>query len=70
MNNGATSAYHIHTEQGSILIDCGSGVMSKLSTVMNLYQLDAVLLSHLHFDHIADVGIIQYGFNRAYGISG
>lgn len=62
---GATTGYLLHTPKGTLLIDCGSGVMSRISTTMSFYDIDAVLLTHLHFDHIADYGILQYGFNRA-----
>ncbi|MBG9977496.1 MBL fold metallo-hydrolase [Ruoffia tabacinasalis] len=62
---GATTGYLLHTSKGTLLIDCGSGIMSRLSTLIKFYEIDAVLLTHLHFDHIADYGILQYGFNRA-----
>ena len=62
---GATTGYLLHTNEGTLLIDCGSGVMSQLSTVMPYYEIDAAILTHLHFDHMADIGILQYGFNRA-----
>ncbi|MEI3607798.1 MBL fold metallo-hydrolase [Pseudogracilibacillus sp. SE30717A] len=57
---GATAGYLITTEEGQILLDCGSGVMSKLSLHTKVENLNAVILSHLHFDHTADIGILQY----------
>ncbi|MGG5833061.1 MBL fold metallo-hydrolase, partial [Bacillus pumilus] len=42
------------------LVDCGSGVLSKLQQYIDIEELDAVLLSHYHHDHIADIGPLQY----------
>lgn len=59
--NGATPGYLVETESARLLLDCGSGVLSVLNRFMPLYELDALLLSHYHHDHIADVGVLQYG---------
>ncbi|WP_053956515.1 MBL fold metallo-hydrolase [Inediibacterium massiliense] len=59
--NEATSSYLLQTEQANILIDCGSGALSKLQNYIALEKLDAVVLSHYHADHIADVYPLQYG---------
>lgn len=66
---GATPGYLVQTDSVNILIDCGSGVMSQLTKVMPPYKLDAVLISHYHQDHIADVGVLQYGImvHQAHG---
>ena len=41
----------------TLLVDCGRGVMLRLSAVMvGAGQLDALLLTHLHSDHITDLG--------------
>ena len=42
------------------MIDCGSGVLTLLQNYINLEHLDAVVLSHYHWDHIADIGCLQY----------
>lgn len=59
-NGEATSGYLITTDAGQILLDCGSGIMSELSLKSNVEQLSAIIITHLHHDHIADVGIAQY----------
>lgn len=59
---GATAGYLLETRQGKILLDCGSGVISQLQRVTDLKQVDAILLSHLHEDHIADIGVLKYAF--------
>lgn len=43
-----------------MLIDCGSGVLTLLQNYIDLEHLDAVVLSHYHWDHIADIGCLQY----------
>ena len=59
--NGATPGYLVETRAARILLDCGSGVLAQLGNHTPIYHLDALLLSHYHHDHIADVGVLQYG---------
>ena len=43
-------------EEKPLLIDCGSGVLSRLSETEILHtKVDTILLSHLHLDHVADL---------------
>lgn len=58
--NGATSSFLIEHEGFHCLIDCGSGVLSSLQNYLPLEKLDAVVISHYHADHIADIGSLQY----------
>ncbi|OEH92407.1 MBL fold metallo-hydrolase [Bacillus solimangrovi] len=58
--NEATSGYLIEHEGFNLLVDCGSGVLSQLQNYIKITQLDAVILSHYHHDHIADIGVLQY----------
>jgi ribonuclease BN (tRNA processing enzyme) len=60
---GATAGYLLETEKGKILLDCGSGVISQLQKFTSVNDLDAVVLSHLHEDHISDVGILHYALS-------
>ena len=57
---GACSGYLI--EQGStrVLIDCGNGVLSRLQQVCKIKDLSAIVLSHLHSDHMADMLVLRY----------
>lgn len=57
---GATAGYLVTTAEGQILLDCGSGVMSRFSFETRVEELSGVILSHLHHDHMADMGILQY----------
>jgi ribonuclease BN (tRNA processing enzyme) len=58
--NEATSGYLFESNGYKLLVDCGSAVLSKLQETISLDELDAVILSHYHHDHIADIGPLQY----------
>ncbi|WP_100011424.1 MBL fold metallo-hydrolase [Lentibacillus sediminis] len=58
--NGATSSYLLEKDGFSLLIDAGSGSLSKLQNYCHVTELDAVILSHYHHDHVADIGVLQY----------
>ena len=58
--NSATSSFLIEHEGFHCLFDCGSGVLSSLQNYIALDELDAVVISHYHADHIADIGSLQY----------
>ena len=62
-----TSAYLVQSDGFNLLLDCGSGAMLSLEQKLDPLKLDAVVLSHYHQDHIADVGVLQYDWqiNRA-----
>jgi ribonuclease BN (tRNA processing enzyme) len=56
----ATSAYLLEENGFRLLVDCGSGVLAQLPKYVDIYALDAVIISHYHHDHIADIGPLQY----------
>lgn len=58
--NEASSGYVLEHEEFRLLIDCGSGVLSKLQTIIQPEMIDAVMISHYHPDHIADIGVLQH----------
>ncbi len=57
---GATSGYLIRSNEKQILLDCGSGVLSKLFRRTSIDKLDAIILSHYHADHISDISVLKY----------
>lgn len=57
---GATSGYLVEDGDVSILVDCGSGVLSNLMARQDPAALTAVCLSHLHYDHACDMLPLQY----------
>ncbi|HHZ01386.1 MAG TPA: MBL fold metallo-hydrolase [Tissierellia bacterium] len=56
----ATSGYLIEHDNYKLLLDCGSGVLSSLQKIIDVKDLDAVLISHYHYDHCCDIGPLQY----------
>lgn len=58
--NEATSSFLLEHNDFHCLIDCGSGVLSSLQNYKPLDEIDAVVLTHYHADHIADIGSLQY----------
>ncbi|GGF15866.1 hypothetical protein GCM10010954_13130 [Halobacillus andaensis] len=60
--NSATSCYLMEEENYKLLIDCGSGALAQLQQKLEVTDLDAVVLSHYHHDHIADIGVLQYAW--------
>ena len=58
--NGASAGYLLEHNGYQLLLDCGSGVLSKLQNVLPPENLNAVILSHYHPDHIADIGVLQH----------
>ena len=58
--NGASSGYLLEHEGYQLLIDCGSGVLAKLQNMIEPEEIDAVMISHYHPDHIADIGVLQH----------
>lgn len=58
----ATSSYLLESNQFKLLIDIGSSSFQNLSKIMEPTDLDAVILTHYHHDHIADLGVLQYAY--------
>lgn len=54
------SGYLLQDDKTSLLLDCGNGVLSRLRYFLEPWDLDAIILSHLHSDHISDLMILRY----------
>jgi len=66
-NPGEACSGYLVTAGGSrVLLDCGPGVVSSL-LARDAAPLDAVVLSHLHFDHTGD--LIPLAFAHAFGLA-
>lgn len=57
---GACSGYLLTNGPTNILIDCGNGTLGNLQKITGLDKLDAVILTHLHSDHISDMHVLKY----------
>jgi ribonuclease BN (tRNA processing enzyme) len=52
--DSACSAYLVEADGFRLLVDFGAGSLSALQRYASLTSIDAILLSHLHADHILD----------------
>ncbi|MBW1605397.1 MBL fold metallo-hydrolase [Lactobacillus sp. Sy-1] len=59
-NGIGTSSYLIQSGDFNLLLDCGSNALNELQETIDPLELNAVILSHYHHDHTADVGVLQY----------
>jgi 7,8-dihydropterin-6-yl-methyl-4-(beta-D-ribofuranosyl)aminobenzene 5'-phosphate synthase len=50
--DGACSGYLVEEDGFHLLLDCGNGVFSKLRRFIDYVDVDAVVISHLHADHV------------------
>jgi ribonuclease BN (tRNA processing enzyme) len=62
------SSYLLDADDFRLLIDFGTGALSTLQRFVGLYTVDAILLSHLHADHIFDA--CSYVVARRYAPAG
>lgn len=53
--DSACSSYLVEADGFRLLIDMGNGALGELQRHCGLYDLDAVVLSHLHADHCIDM---------------
>ncbi|WFB09265.1 MBL fold metallo-hydrolase [Streptomyces sp. LX-29] len=51
----ACSSYLVEADGFRLLLDMGNGALGELQRHCGLYDLDAVMLSHLHPDHFIDM---------------
>ncbi len=59
--NAATNCYLIQSESGkNIVLDLGSGGLSGLQKYIDIKDIDMVIITHLHFDHASDLGVLAY----------
>jgi ribonuclease BN (tRNA processing enzyme) len=58
--NEASTGYLLEHEGFKLMVDFGSGVLAKLPNYVQPEELDALILSHYHPDHVADIGVLQH----------
>ena len=59
-SNGATSGYLLEAGDTLLQLDLGSGVLARLTALVPPESISALLLSHWHFDHAADLTVLLY----------
>lgn len=57
---GATSGYLVENNDTKIMLDFGCGILSRIDEVTEVEKLDAIILSHTHFDHSSDLLVLSY----------
>ncbi|WP_408954958.1 MBL fold metallo-hydrolase [Natroniella sp. ANB-PHB2] len=63
--DAACSGYLLQADKQNILIDVGPGTLSNLQQIIPFYQLDAIIISHLHQDHCLDLLPMHYGMEKS-----
>ena len=59
-SNGATSGYLLEAADTLLQLDFGSGILARLTAKLPPQSLSAILLSHWHYDHTADLLVLSY----------
>lgn len=64
MGENGTTSYLLSdgANEYHVLIDAGSGSAIHLEKYLDVSQLDAIIVSHDHPDHVADLGVFQHLF--------
>jgi ribonuclease BN (tRNA processing enzyme) len=62
---GACSGYLVEEGDVALLLDCGNGVFGKLRQRRDYTEIDAVVVSHLHADHMLDLVPFAYALTYA-----
>src|SRR5690625_211160 len=56
----ASSAYILEKDGFMLVLDFGSGALSLFQKYRYVLNIDAIIVSHYHADHIADIGVLQH----------
>ena len=59
----STSSYLVNSGNQACVLDLGSGSVSKLLNKVALNDIKFIFLSHMHFDHVSDFGVLSYAVN-------
>lgn len=62
---GACSSYLVQDGETTLVVDCGNGAFGKLRERVPYVDVDAVLLTHLHGDHLLDLVPFAYALTLA-----
>lgn len=65
----ACSGYMVRDGQTGLLLDCGNGIVSRLQEAGEMVNLTALVLSHIHADHLLDIFPLFYSRVYAKGKS-
>jgi ribonuclease BN (tRNA processing enzyme) len=63
--NCACSSYMLTYSGKHVIIDLGCGSLTRVFSVIKAQEIDAVVLSHLHADHMGDMLTLRYALDAA-----
>ncbi len=63
VNGGGTSSYLVQSNNNAILLDLGSSCVSKALKLIDVNNLTCIIISHTHFDHVSDIGVLTYALD-------
>lgn len=58
--SGCTSGYLVKNGEDCIVLDMGSGTLSRLCAAVDIRQIKHIFISHIHFDHTSDLLVLKY----------
>ncbi|MDP2729536.1 MAG: MBL fold metallo-hydrolase [Dehalococcoidales bacterium] len=61
----ACSGFLVEGEKATVLVECGTGVLSRLQQYHELTAVSDIVISHIHADHFFD--LIPYRYALCYG---
>lgn len=62
---GACSGYVVQDGNANVVIDLGNGAFSQMCKLFDFRTVKAVLLTHLHPDHIGDINCFRHAIEGA-----
>ncbi len=61
---GATSGYLFSHGNVNVMLDYGCGINGRIDGFIEPEKLDAIILSHTHFDHASDLLVLSYRLKK------
>jgi ribonuclease BN (tRNA processing enzyme) len=62
--SGCTS-FLVRSDGTAVLIDCGPGIVPELKRRIDVRKLDAIVISHMHLDHMLDLVTLRAALRYA-----
>ncbi len=59
------SGYLVQSGVTKVLIDCGAGTVQEIKRLLDVRDLDAIVISHMHLDHILDLVTLRAAYRYA-----
>ena len=63
---GACSGYLLQNDGFNLMLDCGHGAFAYLQKYINFRELHALVISHFHPDHYADIYAVRHALVGAF----